>query len=823
MLDSLDPNSQRVVRKHFEENNIPLTAENLAKFAGSDAQRQVFIYDAVNTGMSQEAANELYDSIQRSIAVSPTPIDNEPRASDEELGEYAEDLRVKDVDAMQSSQLPTKVGETLGTPETPEGASPSFDEFTIQDQPKKEGEAWVDDFNYVTKPEDEPFPQDPVETITKDDVDWDQFYAANRRAVDPLAKPAPFELPEFDKPIRQYDGEGVGVEGDVVDTPTTTTESLTKAFDTSKPHVEDVIDPNTGATLTTAVQRPSEIPGATVVGPAPAHASRVGEETAREPKELFNKITNTPGLSRQEMMIGFSAADKLMNATKDKPANLTPQEKLVLGRVSLPSMGDGTPANLIDSKQLQKESVENKFIDAKTEEEFWKAYQEYDTAREQQAAKDNTEDKENMRDMMFAARARGVGAKKDYTEGLSAIDKKKFLDGIVKGFGQIVAGATGHMTGTDVGGRFKYDLTDYTPQEKNLTDVYNTAVKEVGDEVKMLQDNLIKMDKEAAGKKVDTLKDRLEMLIKFAGLTQTKSNMSTEAETKYAGFYQQMQDMMKYLLDVQKMIAYRDKPPPSTNISSTTTIDNVTKTGTDQTTQITPQQLESMKRLQTAFDDKFPGLLRIKESDLRTKEIQVLLNPHGLSAGRVIKRMEEMGIPLDRWDDFKQVDINRVFNNAVTDEFRDLSRRQQNTESNTVSTGVRTKAPGPGEPPAHKPPKSNVVEGEFIPPLRTPTPTPPTSTTKSKDGEESPPKIRLNRDSDGKVRIEEEITPAIGREWAPAANALYDGASVGGAITNGGATLKLYIVRSGKTETKEIPVKSPEAQRFIHSRNASID
>jgi hypothetical protein len=677
----------------------------------------------------------------------------------------------------------------------------------VQEQPKREGEAWVDDFNYVTKPEDEPFPQDPV------DKPINQL----------LGRPSPLELPKSDKPTTDYkDPIGSGFE---TDTPNTANpaDNLTKALDKTKPHVEDEVDERTGAMLKGAVQRPSEKEGAFAVGTTPGQQLRVGEPGAREPKELFNKITNTPGLSQQEMMIAFSAADKLMNATKEKPAELTPQEKLVLGKVNLPSLGDGTPANLESSKQIQKESVQNKFIDPRTQEEFWKAYQEYDTARAQQATKDNTEEKENMRDMMFAARARGVGAKKDYTEGLSAIDKKKFLDSIVKGFGQIVAGTTGHMTGTDVGGRFKYDLTDFGPREKQLTDVYNTALKEVGDEVKMLQDNLTKMDKESASKRVDTLKDRLEMLIKFAGLTQTKSSMSTEAETKYAGLYQQMQDMMKYLLDVQKMIAYRDKPPPSTNISSTTTIDNVTKTGTDQTTQLTPQQIDSMKKLQTTFNNQFPGLLRLKEINLRADEIEKMLSVHGISAGRVIERMGAMGIPLDRWDDFKKVDVIRVFNNAISDEFRNVSLRQQNTQSDTVSTGVRTKAPGPGEQPAHNPPKSNVAEGEFIPPLRTPTPTSPTSTTKSKDGEESPPKIRLNRDSDGKVRIEEEITPAIGRKWAPAANELYDGASVGGAITNGGATLKLYIVRSGKTETKEIPVKSPEAQKFIYSRNASID
>jgi hypothetical protein len=795
MLDSLDPNSRRVVRKHFEENNIPFTAENLAKFAGSDAQRQVFIYDAVNEGMSHEAANELYDNVQRSIAVAPTPVEPGPRASDEELSEYAEDLRIDKEEAKQVAELPLGVGETLGEPKPPQGES--FDEFTVQEQPKREGEAWVDDFNYVTRPEDEPFPQDPV------DKPINQL----------LGRPSPLELPKSDKPTTDYkDPIGSGFE---TDTPNTATpaDNLTKALDKTKPHVEDEVDEKTGAMLKGAVQRPSEKEGAFAVGTTPGQQLRVGEPGAREPKELFNKITNTPGLSQQEMMIAFSAADKLMNATKEKPAELTPQEKLVLGKVNLPSLGDGTPANLESSKQTQKESVQNKFIDPRTQEEFWKAYQEYDTAREQQAAKDNTEEKENMRDMMFAARARGVGAKKDYTEGLSAIDKKKFLDGIVKGFGQIVAGTTGHMTGTDVGGRFKYDLTDFGPREKQLTDVYNTALKEVGDEVKMLQDNLTKMDKESASKRVDTLKDRLEMLIKFAGLTQTKSSMSTEAETKYAGLYQQMQDLIKTLVSIDRTNKMADRPPMSVSITDQRTeVKEGTEKEKEEAVQLTTAQLNALNDILVRFSSEYDKtLMRIQEPSMRMAAIQKILGPtaSGATARAVTNRMNErFGIAFDRWADFKRDEVEQAFSESLADVMRDMSRKSQASDKQTRTQidSVRTRSQGDG---THTPPP------QATQPSSAPTPTlTPTEETKAFKDE-----AQLKAAPGVGLATKKETGIGPGTEWLVAANPLYDGASVGGAIESDGKVLQLFILKPGKrTEVKRIPIDSKEAQAFIESR-----
>ena len=610
----LNSNEKVMLKRHFSEQGIPLTMENLEKYTRNGVLKSIMIESAQKEGMTPEQAQQFYANFAAKVApdaVAEAPIEGDLLSDEvkDEVTAGAENERTQQGQLDQLGTIerqdkkPSALSFDVKEEELP-GTAPVDTGFT-DDQLMKSIEAVVETppaDTVQTGPVGEQSAEEPmdldadIEAIKADISKENPYIPEDELNSQAAARAASKDTPPG-KSTENYNNSTGSLS--IADRVNAASQGLADDANLKNllpggavPTGMVIDDKVTGDSADLAVTRPRAIdalndPNATL-GSSPAQSDVQGSGAAITPKQQKFAIAPPPDVNKltpADSMAATLAMDKLMRSNPGKPKlkpdgspvigsdgrpvmvgkvelDLSPTDVAALIKYIVPAMGGGSShvGTVSDAKEW--------FKSIKADPELLKRFTTLNDLLVRRALSEDTEediaDKENLEGEIFGKKIEQAEAKKDYQLGMSSIDRKRMMDYIVKGLGQVAAGVVGNWQGADVGGSFKYDLTDFSPQEKQVAQIYSSRLKDLSDEVQSLEKMMYSPEKKKA--KADQLEKLLghtANLIK--GLTDSYGQGTKQKDT-YAGLYGQIQYLTDLLMKY-KLAEMDASNPRGTNIS----------------------------------------------------------------------------------------------------------------------------------------------------------------------------------------------------------------------------------------------------------------
>ena len=615
----LNSNEKRILRKHFADKGIPLTLDNVKKYVDSGVLKQVMIDDAVSSGMTPEQARQFYDNFVNRVS---------PGAADEKIeGDLlkpetkegvAEGAREEVVEAEQARQL----GEDKRVKEEEE-----IDEgFTTEEIDSSVTSA-------LTEEKPEPIPE-TEDTKLDDGLDLTEAIESEQEVLKKAREPVPPKKDVSDKKLyEEYGPEEGQTILSALDLGRKLAPGDKKIAGATVTGLEkgDVADA-TGAEMKTARQ-PAATESGVGVGLGSSPAMTITQEDREKglagitPKEQLATVARkADGLDPLTAKSALSAVDKLMRAKPGEPKldkngnpvigkdgrpvmvgkvplNLNQQEQLALAKIGVPQLFGGSGYLKTDraSEESMRRMLVNPEYDQMFKQLFYKLY-----SQATQTVPEDTERKEDIQDSIFGKQVEKLQAGKRHEFAMSAIDKKRMFDMIVKGFGQVAAGVTGNIMGADVGGQFKYDLTDFSPREKAEAQIYTTQLKKISDEIKGLEKLAYSPEKQ------QQRTAQLEKMLGHLGSLMSRTANRYEQGLKQNDFYEGLLESVRKAADllIKSKAAARPRGGQSIKVQQTTSPTITQKASAQEKEQrtefLTPEQRKQnsmFKRNTETFDE----------------------------------------------------------------------------------------------------------------------------------------------------------------------------------------------------------------------------
>jgi len=753
MLDQLSPNDLRLVRKFFEEQGLPLTEENVQKYATGDVLKKIFAKYGADVGMTAPDAERKVDEIRASAGTEKA----EPsyRATPEGIAEepIPEDLSIP---ALEEDAF-------LANP--PVGGTSKADEESTKDADTTP--------SYLREPS--------ADTTAPSVEDWgkgttNQFGVPGAVGDTDLA-PAAADIGSMSKEDRKA------------------------AFGKDTKNVSDT----TGETLTGDVEQPELAPGV-YLAPFPRDIVPQGS-TVPGSQEVMSNVVGEAATGPFEALRGFVAQQraKLVADAQLKegdPKKMTEDERnQLLVATEIIQQNLNSPDPWLDSivskageKVTQKRITDaNQALFNKLDAEF---QQLLDSVGDVQQA--NNEQIENLYDERFRVGARKPKVEKEYRAALSAIDRKRMLDQIVKGIGQFAAGAIGQwgfQRPVPVGAEFKYEARDFAPEQKEAGLAYREQLKNISDEMNEIQKMIAKgVQTPDINKRIEAVATYMRALVDRAKLTQTEAEASVGTTAKRGGAY----DLAKREADLldkererqskEKIAKERAKRPPMS-----VTVQNVKGATTGDEIKLSPAGQEMWRKLNTLGGQI--GSLFQKADAASYKELAKMASYYGLSEYSLA---EAIG-PVEEWH--KTFSSPAQFHKAILDA-QSAEQRGLGVKSWREIRNQQTARNSPAN--IEEPPPVNPKPG--IPaPLRTaaPTPTPgPISTAKPEPAETAKPTVGPQQPKQYKQGVQGVVQLPSGEKAS---------------LSIAGNTL--IVIHAADRRVEKFPLNSPEAQKYL---NASL-
>lgn len=675
MLEGLSDKTIRWLRKFFEEKNIPMTYENLRKFTTGDTEKNLFVYDAVESGLSQEEASKILDEVRAAASRVDTGLGTadealsepytskleqdvfearkareagwdkqsfiekpdeafltssekeqqnalEGAATDADLEKWSKEYSPEELAAELRGELPTP---STGTPET--------DMLPVKEEPTTPSAA-------DKLMEAEPFfPSGKVKPpkTSVADLDWDaikqsgivpkdveQSGVGEADAIASMSKKSREQKHGKDSSTINF---GPGGEGTLDN------------YDVKGLPLDEMV-PGQGSKLVgSAMQRPTDI-SKLAVGPVPTTPSRYPEEV---PDPLTIATTEYGTKSKNKLAPLMALMPKLVAAAKDPKATEEDKNLAESAMAFLSWANSLENPNLVETKVSASDKFKKGVVPEPQQRQLDTAIDELlGMVRSLNKPEMTPERRQDLEDQLFRTRAKAPEAKKMYTDALSSIEKRKMVDVIAKGLGQVTSGLVGQYGFSrpiPVAEHFKYQERDFKPELEEAGKAYRAAVSGIDKQVSEIMKAMNKGDSpEDIDKRIQAAATAVNAIAKRAGLEKSEFSQQSKMDNEWAGAFQYVKmtaDILKeaYLLNEKNKAAMsREKekskrPPTQINIDMT----DKTGAGIKEEVAIPEDRMAWWRAASMALRQDVPRILNNPDSAQRRNQLYDMIAGSGVT------------------------------------------------------------------------------------------------------------------------------------------------------------------------------------------------